>query len=69
MVVPLKLGRNVVGCLEVANKRGTQEFTDNDQDLLKMVSEKVAAGLISFALRSESVAVLRLFVLKYSMPI
>jgi len=23
MIVPLKLGRNVVGCLEVANKRGT----------------------------------------------
>ena len=54
MVVPLKLGRNVVGCLEVANKRGTQEFTDNDQDLLKMVSEKVAAGLISFEMRQQS---------------
>ena len=22
MIVPLKLGRNVVGCIEVANKRG-----------------------------------------------
>jgi GAF domain-containing protein len=51
MIVPLKLGRNVVGCLEVANKRGTQEFTDNDMNLLKMISEKVAAGLISFEMK------------------
>ena len=54
MIVPLKLGRNVVGCLEVANKRGTQEFTDNDMNLLKTVSEKVAAGLISFEMKQQS---------------
>lgn len=28
VVVPVRLGRNVVGCMEVANKRGVQEFTD-----------------------------------------
>ncbi len=51
MIVPLKLGRNVVGCLEIANKRGTQEFTDNDRDTLKMVSEQVAAGIIAYEMR------------------
>jgi hypothetical protein len=30
IVVPLKLGRNVVGCIELANKRGIQEFTEQD---------------------------------------
>lgn len=55
MLVPLKLGRNVVGCLEIANKRGTQEFTDHDQDILKLVSEQVAAGIISFEMRQQTV--------------
>lgn len=55
MLVPLKLGRNVVGCLEIANKRGTQEFTDHDQDILKMVSEQVAAGIISYEMRQQTV--------------
>lgn len=39
IVVPLKLGRNVVGCIEVANKRGGQEFTEQDQEMLKAVGE------------------------------
>jgi hypothetical protein len=30
LIVPLKLGRNVVGCIEVANKRANQEFTEQD---------------------------------------
>ena len=51
MVVPLKLGRNVVGCIEVANKRGIQEFTDQDQDILKTISEQVAGGLISYEIK------------------
>jgi hypothetical protein len=51
MIVPLKLGRNVVGCIEVANKKGTQEFNDHDQDMLKKIAEKVAGGLISYEMR------------------
>ncbi len=51
MVLPLKLGRNVVGCIEVANKRGTQEFTDQDLESLKVISEQVAGGIISYEMR------------------
>ena len=54
MIVPLKLGRNVVGCLEVANKKGTQEFSDHDMDLLKIISEKIASGIISYEMKQQS---------------
>lgn len=30
LIVPIKLGRDAVGCLELANKKGNQEFTDHD---------------------------------------
>lgn len=30
MIIPIKLGNNAVGCIEVANKRGQSEFNDND---------------------------------------
>lgn len=51
IVMPLKLGRSVVGCIECANKRGTQEFTDQDQEILMMLSEQVASGIISQELK------------------
>jgi GAF domain-containing protein len=54
MIVPLKLGRNVVGCIEVANKRGTQEFTDQDLEALRVICDQVAGGLISFEMRQQT---------------
>lgn len=30
LIVPIKLGSNAVGCIELANKRGIQDFTDHD---------------------------------------
>jgi len=30
LVVPIKLGNNAIGCLEVANKKKGGEFTSND---------------------------------------
>lgn len=34
IIVPIKLGNNAIGCLEVANKKKAQEFTTNDMDFL-----------------------------------
>ena len=30
LIVPIKLGNNAIGCLEVANKKKVQDFTTND---------------------------------------
>lgn len=51
MVVPIKLGINVVGCLEVANKRNNKDFTDNDLAILMQLSNEIASGLISYEIK------------------
>lgn len=49
--MPIKLGRSVVGCIEVANKGNNMEFTDQDQQILGVISESLAGGLISHELK------------------
>ena len=51
MIVPIKLGHNAVGCIEIANKRGSQEMTDNDANTLQLLSNEIAAGLISYEMK------------------
>lgn len=51
LIVPIKLGNNAVGCIEVANKRGGQELTDQDLNMLEMLSEEMASGLISYEMK------------------
>ena len=50
-MVPIKLGNNAIGCLEVANKRKNAEFTSNDIDVLKQVSDSIASGLIAHEMK------------------
>lgn len=54
MIVPLKLGKNVLGCIEVANKRGIQEFTDQDLESLRIISDNVSGGIISYEMRQQT---------------
>lgn len=51
MIVPIKLGNNIVGCLEVANKRGQQEINDNDMSILEDISSEIASGLIAYEMK------------------
>ena len=49
--MPIKLGNNAVGCIEIANKKGVQEFTDQDLAVLNMITEEIASGLISYEMK------------------
>jgi hypothetical protein len=63
MVVPIRLGNNAVGCLEVANKKRVQDFTSNDLELVQQISDEIASGLIAhemkFNIKKESEEELR----------
>ena len=39
LIVPIKLGNNAIGCLEVANKKKVQDFTSNDIAVLQAVAD------------------------------
>lgn len=51
MIIPIKLGNNAVGCFELANKKGTQEFTDHDQAIIQQICDEIASGLISYEMK------------------
>ena len=51
MVVPIKLGNNAIGCMEVANKRRSGDFSTNDIQVLEMVSDNISNGLISHEMK------------------
>ncbi|CDW76346.1 pas pac sensor protein [Stylonychia lemnae] len=51
MIIPIKLGNNAVGCIELANKKGTQEFTDHDQSIIQQICDEIARGLISYEMK------------------
>ena len=51
LVVPIKLGSNAVGCIEISNKRGQQDFTDNDLETIQSISQEIAAGLIAYEMK------------------
>lgn len=47
IIVPIKLGNNAIGCLEIANKKKAQEFTTNDMDFMQQVADQISSGLIA----------------------
>ena len=51
LFVPIKLGNHAIGVFEVANKKGSQDFTTNDYQLLSQLSEEIASGLISHEMK------------------
>ena len=51
MFVPIKLGNHAIGCFEVANKKGNQEFTTNDYTLVAQICAEIAGGLISHEMK------------------
>lgn len=51
LIVPIKLGNNAIGCLEVANKRRQGEFTTNDMAVLQSVADSISSGLISHEMK------------------
>eukprot|EP00347_Sterkiella_histriomuscorum_P004739 403359292 len=51
MIIPIKLGNNAVGCFELANKKGTQDFTDHDMSIIQQISDEIAGGLISYEMK------------------
>lgn len=51
MFVPIKLGNHAIGVFEVANKKGTQDFTTNDFTLVSQLAEEIASGLISHEMK------------------
>lgn len=51
MFVPIKLGNHAIGVFEVANKKGSQDFTTNDYTLLAQLAEEIASGLISHEMK------------------
>ena len=55
--VPLKMKGNCIGCLEVANKRGSV-FSEQDYQLTAAVAKELAAGLFSkkFKIAAEGMA-------------
>ena len=44
----------MLGCIEVANKRGIQEFTDQDLESLRIISDNVSGGIISYEMRQQT---------------
>jgi GAF domain-containing protein len=51
MIVPIKLGNNAIGCLEVANKKRAGEFTTNDIGVLSSIADGISSGLISHEMK------------------
>ena len=51
LFVPIKLGNHAIGVFEVANKKGSQDFTTNDYQLLSQLAEEIASGLISHEMK------------------
>jgi hypothetical protein len=51
LIVPIKLGNNAVGCLEISNKRGDSTMSDNDLETLELVCAEIASGLISYEMK------------------
>ena len=51
LIVPIKLGNNAIGCLEVANKKRNGEFTTNDAQVLEDVANSIASGLIAHEMK------------------
>ena len=51
LIVPIKLGNNAIGCLEVANKKRAGEFTTNDISVLQTVTDNIASGLIAHEMK------------------
>lgn len=50
-MIPIKLGNNAIGCLEVANKKKNGEFNTNDIDVLTSVADSIASGLIAHEMK------------------
>jgi GAF domain-containing protein len=51
LFVPIKLGNHAIGCLEVANKKGSQDFTTNDFTIVSQLCEEIASGLIAHEMK------------------
>ena len=51
LIVPIKLGNNAIGCLEVANKKKVQDFTTNDIQVLQSVADQISNGLIAHEMK------------------
>ena len=51
LFIPIKLGNHAIGVFEVANKKGSQDFTSNDFTLLSQVADEIASGLISHEMK------------------
>lgn len=51
LIIPIKLGNNAIGCLEVANKKKNGEFNTNDIDVLTSVADSIASGLIAHEMK------------------
>lgn len=51
LFVPIKLGNHAIGCFEVANKKGSQDFTTNDFTIVSQLCEEVASGLIAHEMK------------------
>ena len=51
LVVPIKLGNNAIGCMEVANKKKNGEFNTNDISVMSTVADSIASGLIAHEMK------------------
>ena len=51
LICPIKLGNNAIGCIEVANKKKSQDFTTNDSSLLKSICDQISNGLIAHEMK------------------
>ncbi len=49
LIVPMKVGREVIGAIDVLNKHGGADFTDIDRDLLSILARTAAFALSQFA--------------------
>lgn len=49
LVVPMKVGRQVIGVIDVLNKHGEADFTEIDRDLLSILARTAAHALSHFA--------------------
>lgn len=49
LVVPMKVGRRVIGAIDVLNKHGEADFTEIDRDLLSILARTAAHALSHLA--------------------
>jgi GAF domain-containing protein len=49
LIVPMKVGREVIGAIDVLNKHGGADFTEIDRDLLAILARTAAFALSQFA--------------------